>query len=97
MLKSKQGAFQIINSVEMFKPISKFTKQARRAPSCALHFEVVSSAETETLQQLFHRLRSHMADVSFSGTYDLAIAARFLAATGQVKVLELSHCKPSYP
>ena len=32
VLKSKQGAFQIINSVEMFKPISKFTKQARGPP-----------------------------------------------------------------
>jgi len=30
VLKSKQGAFQIVNSVEMFKPLSKFTKQARR-------------------------------------------------------------------
>ena len=29
VLKSKQGAFQIVNSVEMFKPLSKFTKQAR--------------------------------------------------------------------
>ncbi|KAK9840915.1 hypothetical protein WJX81_000140 [Elliptochloris bilobata] len=27
VLKSKQGAFQIVNSVEMFKPLSKFTKQ----------------------------------------------------------------------
>jgi glyoxylate carboligase len=27
ILKSKQGAFQIVNIVEMFRPITKFTKQ----------------------------------------------------------------------
>ena len=36
VLKSKQGAFQIVNSVEMFKPLSKFTKQARRARLCCM-------------------------------------------------------------
>lgn len=43
MLKSKQGAFQIVNSVEMFKPLSKFTKQARSALDAEWHVSAIGS------------------------------------------------------